>query len=170
MDGSAGDGSAGDEEDEDENVDETLTEWNLRKCSAASLDVLSNIFQERLLHILLPILKETLFHDDWLIKESGILALGAIAEGRSVSFFFIFFHHCQFHSIAICSINTFPGCMNGMIAHLAELIPYLIQCLSDKKAMVRSITCWTLSRYCHWVVQQPHEKYFQPLLEEVALR
>lgn len=60
------------------------------------------------------------------------------------------------------------GCMNGMIAHLAELIPYLIQCLSDKKAMVRSITCWTLSRYCHWVVQQPHEKYFQPLLEEVA--
>lgn len=85
MDGSgsaaAGDGTVADDDDDDENVDDTLTEWNLRKCSAASLDVLSNIFQERLLQILLPILKETLFHEDWLIKESGILALGAIAEG-----------------------------------------------------------------------------------------
>jgi transportin-1 len=28
-----------------------------------------------------PILKEMLFHQEWEIKESGILALGAIAEG-----------------------------------------------------------------------------------------
>ena len=62
--------------------------------------------------------KETLFYPEWEIKESGILALGAIAE----------------------------GCMAGMIPHLPELVPYLVQCLSEKKALVRSITCWTLSR------------------------
>ena len=62
--------------------------------------------------------QETLFHPEWEIKESGILALGAIAE----------------------------GCMAGMIPHLAELVPYLVQCLGEKKALVRSITCWTLSR------------------------
>ena len=60
------------------------------------------------------------------------------------------------------------GCMTGMIPHLPELIPYLISCLGDKKALVRSITCWTLSRYAHWVVGQPHEMYLKPLMEEVG--
>ncbi|XP_021370762.1 transportin-1-like isoform X2 [Mizuhopecten yessoensis] len=122
--------------------DDSLSDWNLRKCSAAALDVLANVFREEILPILLPILKETLFHNDWDIKESGILVLGAIAE----------------------------GCMNGMIPHLPELIPYLISRLSDKKALVRSITCWTLSRYAHWVVGQPHESYLKPLMTELLKR
>ena len=57
--------------------------------------------------------------------------------------------------------------MGGMIPHLPEIVPYLINSLSDKKALVRSITCWTLSRYSHWVVQQPHEQYLKPLMGEV---
>lgn len=61
--------------------DSTLSDWNLRKCSAAALDMLANVFREELLPVLIPILKETLFHQSWEIKESGILALGAIAEG-----------------------------------------------------------------------------------------
>lgn len=56
------------------------------KCSAAALDVLANVFRDDLLPILLPILKETLFHADWEIKESGILVLGAIAEGIHTKF------------------------------------------------------------------------------------
>ena len=52
------------------------------KCSAAALDVLANVFRDDLLPVLLPILKETLFHPDWEAKESGILVLGAVAEGR----------------------------------------------------------------------------------------
>lgn len=59
--------------------------------------------------------------------------------------------------------------MNGMIPHLPELIPYLINCLADKKALVRSITCWTLSRYSHWVVGQPHDSYLKPLMTEVSI-
>ncbi|KAJ8670378.1 hypothetical protein QAD02_001637 [Eretmocerus hayati] len=122
--------------------DSSLSDWNLRKCSAAALDMLAGVFKEDLLPVLLPILKETLFHQDWEIKESGILALGAIAE----------------------------GCMSGMIPHLPELIPYLIGCLSDKKALVRSITCWTLSRYAHWVCAQPHDTYLKPLMTELLKR
>ncbi|CAH1772300.1 unnamed protein product, partial [Owenia fusiformis] len=128
-----------DDEDED---DDTLSDWNLRKCSAAGLDVLANVFHDDILPFILPILKETLFSNDWEIKESGILVLGAIAE----------------------------GCMNGMVQHLAELVPYLITCLSDKKALVRSITCWTLSRYAHWVVMQPHESFLKPLMTELLKR
>jgi len=60
------------------------------------------------------------------------------------------------------------GCMSGMVVHLPELVPYLITCLADKKALVRSITCWTLSRYAHWVVGQPHELYLRPLMTEVS--
>mgnify|MGYP001801369873 CR=1 FL=1 len=63
--------------------DEPLSHWNLRKCSAAALDVLANVFRDDLLPILLPILKETLFHEVWEVKESGILVLGAIAEGMT---------------------------------------------------------------------------------------
>ncbi|XP_075594282.1 transportin-2 isoform X2 [Balearica regulorum gibbericeps] len=66
---------------EDEDDDDTLSDWNLRKCSAAALDVLANVFREELLPHLLPLLKELLFHPEWVIKESGILVLGAIAEG-----------------------------------------------------------------------------------------
>merc|ERR1719495_1801986 len=103
----------GEDEEDDDGIDDenSLSDWNLRKCSAAALDVLANVFLVELLPVLLPILKETLFHAEWEAKESGILALGAIAE----------------------------GCMSGMVPHLSELVPYLINCLSDKKALVRRI-------------------------------
>ena len=101
--------------------------------------MLSNVFRNEILNVLLPILKETLFHQSWEIKESGILVLGAIAE----------------------------GCYSGITSHLEQLIPYLIQCLSDKKPLVRSIACWTLSRYAHWVVHQPIDVYLKPLIEEL---
>ena len=43
--------------------------------------MLANVFRDELMPVLLPILKETLFSTDWEVKESGILVLGAIAEG-----------------------------------------------------------------------------------------
>ncbi|CAL9682276.1 unnamed protein product [Knipowitschia caucasica] len=136
-----GEGVDDDDDDEDE-LDDTISDWNLRKCSAAALDVLANVFRDELLVHLLPLLKELIFHSDWIVRESGILVLGAIAE----------------------------GCMQGMIPYLPELIPHLIQFLSDKKALVRSITCWTLSRYAHWVVSQPPDTYLKPLMTELLQR
>ena len=65
------------------------------------------------------------------------------------------------------SISNVAGCMSGMTVHLPDLVPYLVTCLSDKKALIRSITCWTLSRYAHWVVGQPHAVYLKPLMTEV---
>uniref|UniRef100_A0AAZ1XDV6 Transportin-1 n=1 Tax=Oreochromis aureus TaxID=47969 RepID=A0AAZ1XDV6_OREAU len=138
-----GEGEEGEDiEEDDDDDDDTLSDWNLRKCSAAALDVLANVFRDELLPHLLPLLKGLLFHLDWVIKESGILVLGAIAE----------------------------GCMQGMVPYLPELIPHLIQCLCDKKALVRSIACWTLSRYAHWVVSQPPDSYLKPLMTELLKR
>ncbi|CAI2178857.1 6952_t:CDS:10 [Funneliformis geosporum] len=111
-------------------------------CSAAALDVLATVFGNELLEILLPFLREQLFHQEWKHRECGILALGAVSE----------------------------GCMEGVEPHLQNLVPYLIQTLDDPKPLVRSITCWTLGRYSRWCVnppnpQQDRPKYFVPLLE-----
>lgn len=82
-----------------------------------------------------------LFHTNWQIKESGILVLGAIAE----------------------------GCSYGLTPHLPDLVDYLIKCLSDKKPLVRSITCWTLSRYSSWIVnnEAQHNQFFVSLVFEL---
>lgn len=68
--------------DADDFEDEMSTEWNLRKCAAAALDVLAVRFGADLLNVLLAPLKEKLWSADWLQRESGILALGAMAEGE----------------------------------------------------------------------------------------
>jgi len=62
------------------------------KCSAASLDVLANVFHDDILPVVLPILKELLFHSEWELKESGILVLGAVAEGKDTE-------HCDRHDM-----------------------------------------------------------------------
>ncbi|CAH7670873.1 armadillo-type protein [Phakopsora pachyrhizi] len=130
------------EEDEDSDEDDIYAEWNLRKCSAAALDVIAVNFENGLLDYLLPLLKEYLFQAKWEHKEAAILALGAIAE----------------------------GCLNGMKPHLSTLIPLLLNCLKDRKALVRSITCWTLGRYASWIISpgvSPEHKQnvFLPVME-----
>ncbi|KAJ2778423.1 hypothetical protein GGI15_004181 [Coemansia interrupta] len=138
--GDAGDSDEDDDYDSEEDEDEIYSEWNLRKCSAASLDVMSTAFGDQVLEFVLPALREELASDDWRVKEAGILALGAIAE----------------------------GCMSGMEPHLANLLPYLIQWFKHEKALVRSIACWSASRYGRWAMfsSEPNtlKVYFEPLL------
>ncbi|KAF8652279.1 hypothetical protein AX16_004468 [Volvariella volvacea WC 439] len=128
--------------DEDDDFDDDMsTEWNLRKCAAAALDVLAVRFGGELLNVLLGPLKDKLWSSDWLQRESGILALGAMAE----------------------------GCIEAIEPHLPTLIPYLINTLNDPKPLVRSITCWTLGRYASWTTQpisEEHKRlYFVPTME-----
>ncbi|MCO5585248.1 hypothetical protein L7F22_039181 [Adiantum nelumboides] len=128
-------------DDDEDDEDEGIGEWNLRKCSAAALDVMALQFNQDLLEILLPLLKERLFSEDWIQRESGILALGAIAD----------------------------GCISGVQPHLPTLIPLLVNTLKDPKPLVRSIACWTLSRYSSWctAIKTPEHQqaYFLPTME-----
>ena len=52
--------------------------------------MLANVFRDDLLPVLLPILKQTLSHNEWEVRESGILVLGAIAEGMVGRLYFSF--------------------------------------------------------------------------------
>ena len=75
------------------------------------------------------------------MKVSGLLALGAIAE----------------------------GCENAMAeAELVEPVTFLISCLSDEKAFVRGFGCMALGGIGDWLVGQP--QCFAPLITELLKR
>jgi transportin-1 len=158
-------GADDDSDDEDDDAADALSEWSLRKSAAASLDVLSGVYGDEFtknqlhqgiavqgsgnfLEILLPFLNQMLGSAEWEHRESGILALGAIAE----------------------------GCIEGLSPHLPQLIPFLIGALSSEKALIRSITCWTLSRYASWVLMfaepagGPGAELLPALLEQLLKR
>ncbi|GLT75276.1 hypothetical protein SLA2020_470120 [Shorea laevis] len=115
-------------EDAEDDDDDIVNVWNLRKCSAAALDVLSNVFGDEILPTLLPIIQANLSRsgdDAWKDREAAVLALGAVAE----------------------------GCINGLFPHLSEIVSFLLPLLDDKFPLIRSISCWTLSRFSKHIVQ-----------------
>ena len=121
-------GEPGDDEDDDvADNDDGDNEWSLRKCAAASLDVLAGVYGPvDVLPPLLPALQEGLQNDNQWVREASILALGAISD----------------------------GCLSEMEAHLPQLYPYLISQLSMELPQLRCIACWTISRYGEWIYEQ----------------
>jgi transportin-1 len=132
-----------DDDDDDENPEDR---WNLRKCSAAALDVFATDFKGPVFEAILPYLMTNLKHAEWAHREAAVLALGAVAE----------------------------GCLPVVTPHLPELVPYLIFLLKDPEPLVRQITCWTLGRYSSWGagLTDPamRSQYFEPMMEGILLR
>lgn len=129
-----------DDEEEDDRINESLAEWNLRKCSAAALDVFAAVYPETVLELVLPYLREYTVSDKWYIREAAILAFGAISQ----------------------------GCIELISPNLPELIPFLVSQMKVPEPAVRQIACWAVSRYCTWIAYQSfngnHEAYLQPVL------
>ncbi|KAE8008810.1 hypothetical protein FH972_005285 [Carpinus fangiana] len=121
-------------EDDDDDI---VNVWNLRKCSAAALDIISNVFGDEILPTLMPVVQAKLSATDdesWKEREAAVLALGAIAE----------------------------GCIHGLYPHLSEIVTFLIPLLDDKFPLIRSISCWTLSRFSKFIVQGiGHQKGYE---------
>ncbi|EGG21199.1 transportin [Cavenderia fasciculata] len=140
--GSGGGDSGGEnpEEDYDDDDDDWGEEesWSIRKSSAYALDTLSFIFDnDEFLKVALPTIEQKMSaSNEWIVRESSILALGAIAE----------------------------GCLKGLAPHLHNVVPYLINTLNDEKPLVRSITCWAISRYSSWIVNEGGPQLLQPLI------
>ena len=119
---------------------EAEEQWNLRKCSAAALDVLASNFHRLVFDIALEYLNNNLTHSEWPYREAAVLAMGAVAE----------------------------GCMDAVAPALPNIVPYLTSLLNDTEPSVRLITCWALGRYSVWALNldDPEEKkrYFDPML------
>ncbi|CAI5757296.1 unnamed protein product [Candida verbasci] len=138
------DSESGDDSDSDLEDNAELNQWSLRKCSAATLDVLSENLPQEVLIITLPILQEKIVSKEWPIREAAILAFGAMSQ----SF------------IQLAGDN------------LPDLVPFLVDRLQDQEPRVRQITCWTLSRYSSWVSEEAHEggqysNYFGPTFQSI---
>lgn len=88
-----------------------------RQSSASALDILSVTFRDDMCTILLDILfNQTLDHQDWIVRESGILAIGAAAEGG----------------------------IHSMSNHLHKLIPYLLKSMGDPQvSFFASLLCFS---------------------------
>jgi hypothetical protein len=138
--------SEGEIDREDEDDAEVEDRWNLRKCSAAALDILASTFHEPVFAITLPYLKENLRHHDWPNREAAVLAIGAVAD----------------------------GCMEVVAPHLPDLVPYLISLLDDAEPVVRLITCWALGRYSSWASHlqsiDDRKRYFEPMMAGILSR
>lgn len=134
-----------DGDDDDDDDDGELEQWSLRKCAAATLDVLSESLAQEVLLVTLPILQEKIVSPNWPIREAAILAFGAMSN-----------------SFMKLSGNELPS-----------LVPFLVDRLQDNEPRVRQITCWTLSRYSTWVSEEAHEggqyaNYFQPTFQSIV--
>ncbi|KAF1954713.1 transportin-2 [Byssothecium circinans] len=131
-----------DDDDDDSTGNDPEDQWNLRKCSAAALDVLASVFHEPVFRATLPYLTENLSHAEWPNREAAVLALGAIAD----------------------------GCMPAVEPHLPMLTPYMITLLSDPEPVVRQITCWSLGRYSGWASHldsNGQQQFFVPMMDGI---
>eukprot|EP01065_Artemidia_motanka_P045821 TRINITY_DN680_c1_g2_i1.p1 TRINITY_DN680_c1_g2~~TRINITY_DN680_c1_g2_i1.p1 ORF type:complete len:974 (+),score=331.32 TRINITY_DN680_c1_g2_i1:107-2923(+) len=128
---------AGDDEEGED--DDEVQQSTVRTCAACTLDSLgstlgADLLQPRgtqpgwfLTHLLEPRLNST----DYLQREAAVLALGAIAT----------------------------GCTGPIMPHLPGLVQTLFGIVADAQQqhfLVRSIACWTLSRYCGWISCNQH--------------
>ena len=132
-------------DDDEEEGGDPEEQWNLRKCSAAALDVLASVFHEPVFEVTLPYLKQNLNHSEWPNREAAVLALGAIAD----------------------------GCMEVVFPHLPDLTHFLISLLNDKQPVVRQITCWSLGRYSQWASRLDkagRQQYFEPIMDGILKR
>ncbi|KAJ4772512.1 Transportin-1 [Rhynchospora pubera] len=133
----------GSEAGEDDD-DDAVNMWNLRKCSAAGLDVLSTVFHDAILPSLMPLIQQNLSRMDdasWKDREAAVLAIGAVAE----------------------------GCINGLYHLLPEIVTFLIPLLDDKFPLIRSITCWTLSRFSRFIIQSTEHPKGQEQFEKILM-
>jgi len=194
--GRAEHGGTAEEEDDDDEVNQ----WNLRKCSAAGLDNLSTVYNEKLLPIMLPIVEQRLSDADWKVRVlthththaytlvpfrsarwtttprvggSGrrcthwyaLVGSGRVclAEQHAAQRWSRVMHihslglgvgGAQVRESAILALGAVAeGCAQGLVALLPQLVKFLVPLLDDPRPLVRSITCWSLSRFSQWLLE-----------------
>ncbi|PFH50469.1 hypothetical protein AMATHDRAFT_47886 [Amanita thiersii Skay4041] len=129
--------------DEEDHADRQSDRRNLRQYATIALSTLASQFSKDILNVLLEPVKEKLRSDDWLQRESAILALGIIAK----------------------------GCVEAIGPHLPTLISYLNEAINDDRPLIRTTTCWTFGQYTCWYTHLFSEEYkatyFIPAVESL---
>eukprot|EP00917_Polyrhabdina_sp_WS-2016_P011023 GHVP01024173.1.p1 GENE.GHVP01024173.1~~GHVP01024173.1.p1 ORF type:complete len:948 (-),score=146.54 GHVP01024173.1:6235-9078(-) len=112
----------------------------LRKSSAGVLDHLAISFPSEVVEFLLPLVNVRTQSPDWEVRESVILALGAIA----------------------------PSCITHLDEFVPQILQYIFKCNEDPTPLLRSISVWFIGRIFPWSTKLKHrEEYSIPLMESV---
>lgn len=129
----------------DDDSDDEVDQWNLRRCAALTLDVLSLDYPQDVISLLLPILQHKIVSAEWPVREAAILAFGAVSK----------------------------SCIELASDKLPTLIPFLVERMKDAELKVRQISCWAVSRYALWVAKEArhggnYASYYQPTFEAIV--
>lgn len=132
-----------DQEDGEEEIKSAWGDtWTVRKGAAYALDSLAVAYKEQILPYSLPLIEQRLQnHDSWEIRESGVLALGAITR----------------------------GCISHLDQYVPNVLTLLLTLTQDPKPLLRSISCWCLNRFSPWICDNKPE-YLQPVLQALLAR
>ncbi len=146
--GFQGEKNNGDDSDEDdgegfEGGNMVMGAWTLRRSAATALDCLADTFENGILKPFLEALNQLLNwqgDEGWLRVESGILALGCIADGaRQIS------------------------------GYLPRLFPVLLGHTKSPRPLLRKIAIWAMARYKSWILymarQNGPDGLLNPLLQ-----
>jgi len=115
-------------------------DWTVRKSAALALDHLSTHYGVSILPQLLGPIEERLRAESWDVRESAVLCLGAIAQ----------------------------GCMAGLNQFLPKVIELLLTLTREPKPLIRTISCWCISRFSVWICDKPNrDRYFKTVLAEI---
>jgi hypothetical protein len=126
-DGDSGSRSPMGGKDEAKENNELSAKWTLRKQAALSIDVLAMSFPPRdILNAALPKIQSCFESENVLVKESGMLALGALSS----------------------------GCLEEISMYIPQLFPFIIISLKNNLPEMRSISCWVVSRFCRLFVDR----------------
>lgn len=128
--------AAGNVDEEEEDVDEYnpedekkelfgIGEFTIRRIAGQTMEKLGEIYRDEAFKVLQYKINEYLRHNDWKLKEAAILCIGALAE----------------------------GCYEAIKPHLSFIILFLLQQISDKEPLIKTISCWTLSRYTSFIIE-----------------
>ncbi|CBZ55543.1 CBR-IMB-2 protein, related [Neospora caninum Liverpool] len=135
--GGAGEGAC--EEDEEEDSRGTWGDgWSVRKGSALALDHIASVYREAVLPEVLPLIEASLVDANWERREAAVLALGALAQ----------------------------GCQDSLEPYLPNVLQFLLNLCDDPKPLLRSISCWCVSRYAAWICRH-EEQFLKPVLVQI---
>ena len=180
--GGGGGGEENDENDENESGgSDSATTWNLRKASAAALDVLATTFGDELLPLVTPSIREGLAavdeeEEEESAEQDAERRRRRAAKRRSEKFT----RSSESPSLpstldvdggsddsdddpasglawrrreaSVLALGAIAeGCGPALAPHLPDLSALLLPCLAHPRPLLRSIACWALSRYCRWL-------------------
>lgn len=126
---------------QDENDDED--DWNPSKAAGVCLMLLASCCEDMIVDHIRPFVEREISSPDWKRRDAAVMAFGSMLEGPDTL--------------------VLKPCVD-------QILPVLIQLMSDPSVAVRDTTAWTLGRICELISESVLNPQIIPPLLEVLVR